>query len=567
MKTFNKIKTKAGEMLLDVGMKLLITVIIGGIVLGGFISLIQGPISENLQSSFSDFQNTSDDNSNAEYGESISKNADIEEIRYSTNSKTAYESWMKNILVRETAPNRFSYTNNDTYLKDIGADKWGLSSIATGTWKYNSAGAYTFIHPNDISSVTSYYNYATQVTCEPKAATMYAVRNINAGSAYADGAAEDVQLAVIYAISFPEITDITQTSDDGTETYTGKQYITTLYMADFSVVEKSEKIVIMRSFYTRTITDKVWDKASLETSAVENTCDIQTVQANGDGSIEIEANLTNGTDPNEDGVSVSDVSKMLKINLSFEDDSPSTPIFNISGKYVVDDTEKSFTVRATHTTSEASTAKKAAGIYYGTENEFTASEVLPSFANPTVTYDTSVYAEDSINQQSVTNSKLLALSDDMDDLKAKYESMSENISDTASNTNEAKEAVESFEDEFYYKPGDTYTSTVYFTVGGLLTSAGTTVNFDVYLPKKLDKVSKVTLTDATTYIRTTESGYLDGLDFNTDGVLLSDTYVYNCTKQDGNRVQITIKKSTAFSNAENNTPLGISLTRFSFKFS
>ena len=116
------------------------------------------------------------------------------------------------------------------------------------------------------------------------------------------------------------------------------------------------------------------------------------------------------------------------------------------------------------------------------------------------------------------------------------------------------------ENDLYYIPGDTFSDVDWWTAG-YVTSGGTQIEFDIYLPKRLDNVS-IELVSGKFLARGVD-GYVEGttgIDFKGNGI---STSIY---KNKGNRISIRVTKSTAFTGVANNTPVGIALSSISLKF-
>jgi hypothetical protein len=104
-------------------------------------------------------------------------------------------------------------------------------------------------------------------------------------------------------------------------------------------------------------------------------------------------------------------------------------------------------------------------------------------------------------------------------------------------------------DDYYYKSGDTVSNLEYFT-GGLLTSGGTEIDFCIYLPKSMAKITTVTCTALSTGFRKSNGGYMPSNGWNAlaNGRVTLFKYSDNML-----RVQVT------YSNygGTNNTPVGV----------
>lgn len=121
--------------------------------------------------------------------------------------------------------------------------------------------------------------------------------------------------------------------------------------------------------------------------------------------------------------------------------------------------------------------------------------------------------------------------------------------------------------ELFYKPGDklsidgTGTGGTPFT--GYVTAATTTIRFMVPTGKSLANITTITCNVCTGGIRGI-SGYVDGSRDNTDW---TSGYTITCTKAADKIVQVEIKKSSAFSDVTNNTPIAYAAASFELEFS
>ena len=121
--------------------------------------------------------------------------------------------------------------------------------------------------------------------------------------------------------------------------------------------------------------------------------------------------------------------------------------------------------------------------------------------------------------------------------------------------------------ELFYKPGDklsidgTGTGGAPFT--GYVTASTTTIRFMVPVGKSLANITTITCNVCTGGIRGI-SGYVDGSRDNTDW---TSGYTITCTKPTNKIVQVEIKKSSAFSNVTNNTPIAYAAANFELEFS
>lgn len=121
--------------------------------------------------------------------------------------------------------------------------------------------------------------------------------------------------------------------------------------------------------------------------------------------------------------------------------------------------------------------------------------------------------------------------------------------------------------ELFYKPGDklsidgTGTGGAPFT--GYVTEKTTVIRFMVPADKSLANITTITCNECTGGIRGI-SGYVDGSRDSTDW---TSGYTITCTKATDAIVQVQIKKSSAFSNVTNNTPIAYAAAKFELEFS
>ena len=121
--------------------------------------------------------------------------------------------------------------------------------------------------------------------------------------------------------------------------------------------------------------------------------------------------------------------------------------------------------------------------------------------------------------------------------------------------------------ELFYKPGDklsidgTGTGGAPFT--GYVTEKTTVIRFMVPADKSLANITAIACNVCTGGIRGI-SGYVDGSRDNTDW---TSGYTITCTKATDKIVQVEVKKSSAFSNVTNNTPIAYAAASFELEFS
>lgn len=105
----------------------------------------------------------------------------------------------------------------------------------------------------------------------------------------------------------------------------------------------------------------------------------------------------------------------------------------------------------------------------------------------------------------------------------------------------------------FYSSGDTLAHGSLVPYAGLITTSATMVIFSVPLPKSMANVD-VAVDSLIGGIRGV-SGYVDGTTDSTD--LLSMGYTVSATKSDDRTVRIILTKTSAFTNAANNTPVTV----------
>lgn len=133
---------------------------------------------------------------------------------------------------------------------------------------------------------------------------------------------------------------------------------------------------------------------------------------------------------------------------------------------------------------------------------------------------------------------------------------------TANDLNEIKSVVnnnadelENTNNEIFYKSGDTY-STTFTGINGFITNGASVIQLELTLPKRLDNITSVTITEFRAQARGT-LGYLNN-DINTKDFLSdTDNYTLTYVKRNENTIQIVITKSSAFTNVNNNTPVSL----------
>ena len=114
------------------------------------------------------------------------------------------------------------------------------------------------------------------------------------------------------------------------------------------------------------------------------------------------------------------------------------------------------------------------------------------------------------------------------------------------------------EDEVYYKVGDSLSFSGLHVANGYITYDAKDVRVIIHTPKKLDKISTINCTA----LKAEARGIL-GLLNNTSGFFdfkNSADYTITCTKSNSNSFCMVIRKSSAFSNVNNNTPVSLGIS-------
>ena len=107
----------------------------------------------------------------------------------------------------------------------------------------------------------------------------------------------------------------------------------------------------------------------------------------------------------------------------------------------------------------------------------------------------------------------------------------------------------------YHKPGDSITLDSY-TASGFVTGGTLSVYLNIETPKMLDNITSFSFTSLTGGLRGIK-GYLDG---TSDSTNLKSTYTLSASKTGSKSIRIQIKKNSAFTNVDNNTPVCAPLT-------
>lgn len=119
-------------------------------------------------------------------------------------------------------------------------------------------------------------------------------------------------------------------------------------------------------------------------------------------------------------------------------------------------------------------------------------------------------------------------------------------------------------DDQYFQPGEIYDKDYGAIVpcAGLVTTSTSSVYFTLVLPKRLDKVSSFTVNTLTGGMRGI-SGYVNG---TSDSSNLKSGYTVTGSIMDEQTIRVIITKSSAMTNATNNTPVTVSLRTIKLTF-
>ena len=130
----------------------------------------------------------------------------------------------------------------------------------------------------------------------------------------------------------------------------------------------------------------------------------------------------------------------------------------------------------------------------------------------------------------------------------------------ASNLNKIEDGIfnndTAIENQFF-NPGDVYDYTYpgILPCAGLVTTSTTTIFFSVTLPKRLDRISSISVNTLTGGARGI-SGYVNG---TSDSTNLMSGYTVSALIMDAYTIRVQVVKSSALTNVTNNTPVTVSL--------
>lgn len=111
------------------------------------------------------------------------------------------------------------------------------------------------------------------------------------------------------------------------------------------------------------------------------------------------------------------------------------------------------------------------------------------------------------------------------------------------------ELQDNFENEFYYKDGDTYQINAIVGVGGWLTGSSTTVSFSIFVPKSLKNINSITVNSFDITARHITGGY---------ALNRQKTGTIKVVKSSENAITFEYTHDTALS-VTNNTPIAVAI--------
>lgn len=106
------------------------------------------------------------------------------------------------------------------------------------------------------------------------------------------------------------------------------------------------------------------------------------------------------------------------------------------------------------------------------------------------------------------------------------------------------------EDDIFYKAGDTYTNRTLVYAGGHVTSGSETICATINVPKRMDKISTITVNSYEVSARSVSGSYL--LNQATSGLTVT------AAKADGCNVRLHFNAGSAYS-VTNNTPVSVAI--------
>ena len=151
---------------------------------------------------------------------------------------------------------------------------------------------------------------------------------------------------------------------------------------------------------------------------------------------------------------------------------------------------------------------------------------------------------------------------ELEEISKQYNQNETDLDNTYANTLEKQEYIsrEEYEDALYYKPGDTYTTSMY--TGGYVTNSGDTFRTTLILNKTIsDKVTSVTVESIQEMGVRQDGKYILNLTSDLSGVECK-TNIRTGT----NIVALSIKINDKDAEVKNNDVVGISMTAIKLKF-
>lgn len=126
----------------------------------------------------------------------------------------------------------------------------------------------------------------------------------------------------------------------------------------------------------------------------------------------------------------------------------------------------------------------------------------------------------------------------------------------ADNLNHMDDGIYNAISSLYYKTGDTYTIPGQLYLSGALFGSRNTVAFTIFLPKKLDNINSISVSNLNVAVRHTDGGYWANGDIADANVAVASFT--------NNYVTITIESSTA--SGTGNTPCNVYIRSLNLTF-
>lgn len=307
---------------------------------------------------------------------------------YDFSAETGYNEFKTDNIYIDNHSNFLKWTNDAEFLKSIGADAWNLNGVVETTCRTNMfmGGKYAaglFLHKKDKSNLEYFYQYSKNSVITPESMSLYYFGNNS--NAYVGNSpnVKSFMNPLIYGLSLSE-------KEYSEGEYNGTEYTTTLYGLSVFLIENDSTVKLAYKPIDRKVTEIVFDDESIAAGA-KNTVSINTTQdTNNVTCVDISTVLVDGqTDPTEQGITtLEDMSRIMKVDVSYSDDNIHKVVFNIEAKYKKGSQYNSFKMQLPYSNSK--TEKAAMGIMAVTEWGMVCGG---AFSNPYVKYDFSSYGE------------------------------------------------------------------------------------------------------------------------------------------------------------------------------